>query len=432
MGPTSEIDSRTETALGITVFKEYEYDTSGRLKWVDEDGIRTEEFTYDSNNNRITITTLVGTETAVYDDQDHLLAHGTNIYNYTENGEVSQKLDSTGLTNYTYDTQGSLESVLLPDGTLIEYLFDARNRRIGKLVDGVFYKGWLYKDELSPVAELDSSGAIELLFVYGAWPHVPDYVIRSNGDVDRLVTDRIGSVRLVVSVATGQLVARREYSAFGEITVDNKPSLIPFGFAGGLYDEHTGLTHFGAREYDAEVGRWTSKDPSFFAGGLNFYEYARSNPIRYIDPNGKATWDTITSTCTNHPGLCATAGLAIAGGTALLSRSAAGRESTRQLLDTASECVSDSVDWVYENLDPIEITLESYNPHAAAMAAALAVAVLTALERCEAAINGTREAWATFCKSISKTHQQVGDCKRDGFRADGRRRICDRFRPYAR
>ncbi len=343
-------------------------------------------------------TTLVGTETAVYDDQDHLLAHGTNIYNYTENGEVSQKLDSTGLTYYGYDTQGSLESVLLPDGTLIEYLFDARKRRIGKLVDGVFYKGWLYKDELSPVAELDASGAIELLFVYGAWPHVPDYVIRSNGDVDRLVTDRIGSVRLVVNVASGQLVARREYTAFGEITANKSGSLIPFGFASGLYDEHTGLTHFGAREYDAEVGRWTSKDPSFFAGGLNFYEYARSNPIRYIDPNGKAFWDTVSSACTSQPGLCAMMGGVVAVGGSGLARTEAARASTRQLLDTASECVSDSVDWVYENLDPIEITLESYNPHAAAMAAALAVAVTAnTIIECKRAASSTKT-WQAFCK----------------------------------
>ncbi len=215
-------------------------------------------------------------------------------------------------------------------------------------------------------------------------------------------------MRLVVSVASGQLVARREYSAFGEITANKSGSLIPFGFAGGLYDEHTGLTHFGAREYDAEVGRWTSKDPSFFAGGLNFYEYARSNPIRYIDPNGKATWDTITSTCTNHPGLCAAAGLVTAGGAVLLSSSEAARESTREAIETGVECI----DWVYENLDPIEITLESYNPHAAAMAAALAVAaavVVTDIVSCRAAASkvGT---WKAFCKKRYSTPQAVKNC----------------------
>ena len=33
----------------------------------------------------------------------------------------------------------------------------------------------------------------------------------------------------------------------------------PFGFAGGLYDAETKLVRFGARDYDAGTGRWTSR-----------------------------------------------------------------------------------------------------------------------------------------------------------------------------
>ncbi|MCB9610787.1 MAG: hypothetical protein H6716_29655, partial [Polyangiaceae bacterium] len=36
---------------------------------------------------------------------------------------------------------------------------------------------------------------------------------------------------------------------------------VPFGFAGGIHDADTGLVRFGARDYDAVTGRWTSKDP---------------------------------------------------------------------------------------------------------------------------------------------------------------------------
>ena len=32
------------------------------------------------------------------------------------------------------------------------------------------------------------------------------------------------------------------------------------GFAGGLYDRDTELLHFGARDYDPRIGRWTSKE----------------------------------------------------------------------------------------------------------------------------------------------------------------------------
>jgi RHS repeat-associated protein len=58
------------------------------------------------------------------------------------------------------------------------------------------------------------------------------------------------------------------------ITADTNPGFQPFGFAGGLYDVDTGLTRFGARDYDAFTGRWTSKDPIRFAGGdANLYGY---------------------------------------------------------------------------------------------------------------------------------------------------------------
>ena len=61
----------------------------------------------------------------------------------------------------------------------------------------------------------------------------------------------------------------------------------PFGFAGGLYDPDTGLVRFGARDYDAEIGRWTNRDPIGFGGGLsNLYEYVNNDPVNLIDVTG--------------------------------------------------------------------------------------------------------------------------------------------------
>jgi RHS repeat-associated protein len=60
----------------------------------------------------------------------------------------------------------------------------------------------------------------------------------------------------------------------------------PFEFAGCLYDKDTKLCHFGAREYDAQVGRFISKDPIWPRGGLNPYTYAYNSPLNFIDPTG--------------------------------------------------------------------------------------------------------------------------------------------------
>jgi RHS repeat-associated protein len=69
----------------------------------------------------------------------------------------------------------------------------------------------------------------------------------------------------------------------------------PFGFAGGIYDQHTGLVRFGARDYEPSIGRWTTKDLIDFDGGLlNLYAYVSSDPVNIIDPIGlcdEEWWD---------------------------------------------------------------------------------------------------------------------------------------------
>ena len=67
---------------------------------------------------------------------------------------------------------------------------------------------------------------------------------------------------------------------------DTNPGFQPFGFAGGIHDRDTGLVRFGARDYDPVIGRWTTKDPIRFEGGVNLYAYAMNNPVVAYDPNG--------------------------------------------------------------------------------------------------------------------------------------------------
>ena len=75
-----------------------------------------------------------------------------------------------------------------------------------------------------------------------------------------------------------------DYDVWGNVLVDTNPGFQPFGFAGGIYDQHTGLVRFGARDYDPETGRWTAKDPIGFGGGdTNLYGYVLNNPISFVD-----------------------------------------------------------------------------------------------------------------------------------------------------
>lgn len=126
-------------------------------------------------------------------------------------------------------------------------------------------------------------------FVYATKFNVPDYMESRKADgitweKYRIVSDHLGSVRMVIDVDTGQIVQRMEYNAWGNLLVDTNSGFQPFGFAGGLYDQDTGLLRFGARDYDPVVGRWTAKDPIRFNGeGLNFYGYSFWDPVNYID-----------------------------------------------------------------------------------------------------------------------------------------------------
>jgi len=115
---------------------------------------------------------------------------------------------------------------------------------------------------------------------------VPAYLIK-NGQTFRIIADSLGSPRLVVNIATGDIAQRIDYDEFGNIQLDTNQGFQPFGFAGGIYDTETGLVRFGARDYDPEVGRWTAKDPIDFDGGdANLYGYIWNDPINSADPSG--------------------------------------------------------------------------------------------------------------------------------------------------
>ncbi|QPJ62208.1 MAG: RHS repeat-associated core domain-containing protein [Candidatus Nitronauta litoralis] len=233
---------------------------------------------------------------AVYDVQDRLTANSTATYTYNDNGELATKVDASGTTTYTYDVLGNLRQVDPPlTNDVIDYIIDGSNRRIAKKVNGTITKKWLYGDPLNPIAELDLNDNITKRFIYGTRSNVPDVMVDVSGAnpvVYRIISDHLGSPRFVIDISNGTTALELSYDEWGvETIVSGNRDLIPFGFAGGLYDKDTKLVRFGARDYDPEIGRWTSKDPIEFEGGdTNLFGYVLNDPVNYIDPTGNCPW----------------------------------------------------------------------------------------------------------------------------------------------
>jgi RHS repeat-associated protein len=290
------ITAITETIGGATNTYGYTYDVAGRLAQVTENGATISSYTYDGNGNRLSFTGSGDTLNGTYDDQDRLTTYGLTSYTYTANGELASKMASGQTTTFQYDALGNLTAVSLPGGPQIAYIVDGQNHRIGKKVNGTLVKGWLYDDDLRPIAELDGSNAVVSRFVYASWSNVPDYMIK-GGVTYRILTDHLGSPRLMVNTATGAIAQQMDYDEFGQVVNDTNPGFQPFGFAGGLYDPDTKLVRFGVRDYDAATGRWTAKDPIGFLGGdANLYNYVRNAPVSRRDPKGldwtPSPWDS--------------------------------------------------------------------------------------------------------------------------------------------
>jgi len=290
------ISTKEETIGDITHTWSYTYDPIGQLTQVKKDDVVVEAYTYNLAGDRVSAAnTLTGTnldpDDISYDIEHKLLTAGTTTYSYDADGRFHQVTNSSRTTTYHYNTDGTLAQVDLADGRIITYLYDHKGRRVARAVDGVRTHAWLYGKGLMPIAEYDGSGVLNKTFIYAGGPVPVAYI--QGGATYHIITDHIGSPRLIVD-STGAIVKRIDYDSFGNVISDSNPGLyLCFGFAGGMTDPDHELIRFGARDYQPSTGRWTAKDPILFKGGFNLYGYVGNDPVNKTDPKGKLVFADI-------------------------------------------------------------------------------------------------------------------------------------------
>lgn len=129
-------------------------------------------------------------------------------------------------------------------------------------------------------------------------------------------SDHLGSATMI-SDWEGKEYQRIEYTPYGETWVEKTNNsgseFLPYKFTGKEVDQETGLYYYGARYLDPKYSMWISTDPALGEyipemgkgnakdsgslpgmGGvynhINFhlYHYAGNNPVRFVDPDGRA------------------------------------------------------------------------------------------------------------------------------------------------
>jgi RHS repeat-associated protein len=123
--------------------------------------------------------------------------------------------------------------------------------------------------------------------------------MRESDGVHFLAADHQGTAELAVNPATGETTRRRS-DPFGNARDDATSSSSGWvndkGFVGGTIQESTGLTTLGAREYDADTGRFISADPIVDYNDpqqINGYAYSNNSPVTFSDASGLRLADCV-------------------------------------------------------------------------------------------------------------------------------------------
>jgi len=291
---------RTETYL---------YDGIQRLTSVDYGDGQSQTYQFDSMGNRLTKADTVGgattTTTYGFDAANRLTTLNGNTAAYT-NDAAGNTLTGGGRTN-VWDSQNRLVSSTM-GGVTSTFSYGADGLRRSSTVNGVTTH-YVY-DGGSLISEKRVNGQSQLVVTasylaglrgpecrvdetqqtegyYNPFDSAPRS-LKSRGKTAWYIFDGVSSIAGEAD-SNGTVTCGTKYDAYGAVRTRTGTSASRQGFAGTfghVTDTETGLIYMQARYYDPAIGRFTSEDPK--CNGLNWFEYANSNPVNFADATGKS------------------------------------------------------------------------------------------------------------------------------------------------
>ncbi|MFH1101208.1 MAG: RHS repeat-associated core domain-containing protein [Methanobacteriota archaeon] len=237
-------------------------------------------YTYDAVGNRLSKNIDGDIITYTYDAENRLLSDGSATYSYDNNGNLITKIEPGGTTTYAYDYENSLLQVTTPT-SIVHYAYSGLGNRLSRDNGTVTY---FFHDGLNICMEFSSSGNVQREYYNG--PYVDELLyIKEQSKTYYQYLDALNSVTDILD-ENEHVVASYVYDEFGNILSGNAGGQFATKYTGREWDNESGLYYYRMRNYDPEIGRFTSKDPLGMIAGTNLYCYVYNNPVNLVDPLG--------------------------------------------------------------------------------------------------------------------------------------------------
>jgi len=279
------------------------------------------DFTFASPNN----TLLNGTNTFASIAQNVYGVSATNNLTVNLPATVSLQYDANGnLTNdglrsFRYDAENQLTNVTIAGVSKSEFVYDGLGRR--RITREYNWQSGIWNlqseirdicDGMQVIQERDSNNVPLVTYTRGldlsgsrqGAGGIGGLLARTDGNGSIFYhADGLGNVTALMD-QHDNVPGRYMYNPFGKLVGKWGPfaDVNEMGFSSMPW--HDGLIGYLGRFYDPNFQRWITLDPAGERGGINRYRAMNNNPLRFIDPDGRApqmtgaTFDPNTGTST--------------------------------------------------------------------------------------------------------------------------------------